>query len=79
LPIVTHSQFIAIFATVTRLAKTASGTSAMLPASNSAPPMTTRIRPRLKTSPLNRVIRPPQILSSRPAVTTVASSAPKAM
>ena len=62
---VTQNQLTSIFATVTRRARTAIGTSAMLPVSRSAPPMMVRIRPRLKTRPVNRVIRPPH--SSRHA------------
>jgi hypothetical protein len=66
-------------ATLTRRPIAASGTSAMLPVSSSEPAMTTRIRPRAKTAPVNSVGSVPQIFGSRPDETVIASRPPKAM
>jgi hypothetical protein len=63
----------------TRPLKAASGSSAMLPVRSSAPPITTRIRPRLKTVPAKKVGRVPYSSTRMPAVVTVARSAPNAM
>ena len=51
----------------------------MFPVSSSDPAMMTRTRPRLNTAPVSRVVTPPQIAGSRPAVTSTASSPAKAM
>ena len=75
----TQSQLRASLDIVTRRAMTAIGTSIMLPVSRSAPPITTRMSPRLKVTPVTTVIIPPQIFGSSPAEALIATSAPKAM
>jgi hypothetical protein len=79
LPIRTKPRFGNRSRTVMRPLKAASGSSAMSPVSSSAPPITTKITPRLKTVPAKNVGRVPHSSTRMPAVVTVANSAPNTM
>ena len=53
--------------------------SVMLPVSSSERAITTRMRPSVKTAPVNSVGSDPQVSGSSPEDTVMASSPPNAM